>query len=811
MGVVNAWVGATGTSSMRVIARITGAVARLGVSTRADLTDPVWSEAAAADEHGLVALAAAGLATGKRHFWFLEVDGQPDTTTTGTATTHPARGEPASFTVAAASCAGLDPDIPGVGDVLARERLSNHPVFDAIAETDPLMFLHIGDIHYYDIGSRGHGIPTWDEATYLRGYDDVLAQPRQHRLYRTVPTVLAWDDHCYGANNSDASAPGRAGAIAAYRRRVPSYRLSDPEGIWQTWQIGRVAFVALDVRSFRSANTDPDGPGKTMLGQAQKAWLRAVLSNSTALGLVLISPSMWHHPNGTDTWAKFRIEQAELVDVFESTGWASRMVIVSGDTHSAGISTGAGSPGGIPVLQAAPLDSTPGPEQPQLDAGSWPGRGQYGLISVTDTGGDSLTIRLAARRGHQQLGAHTVTITTAGPGPGPGPVLPPPAEARTHAAVTWLACEAIGGRAIAELPEVDGQLSRLLGAHTSTSLSVAAPLTGRVKLPDRLLERATSPGRTLIAAILNDQPAWAGLVVARAGGTDAKIQLSTVTTEGYLDRRRASSHKFARTDQAVIATALLGDGEAKKLGGRRVGAGLGLLVDAPSSGRRRDREYLATDRKTIYACLTELMGITGGPEWTIDPVWADTTHTGIALIARVRNRIGQDRPDVLFTPAAGSPFTPGSAGDLIYAHTLDYSDGKGATWVQAYSSGQGDDQPASDPYVAEEQLAAGWPIFERIWQPSSSITDENTLNEHAAAELARISRGAVTWKLTVRADAWPRYGIDWGLGDSLAWHAYGHLHPAGIRATGRVIGVNLNPGSGICEPVLLEPEPEGAL
>ena len=39
----------------------------------------------------------------------------------------------------------------------------------------------------------------------------------------------------------------------------------------------------LDTRQYRSANSEPDGPAKTMLGAAQKRWLLDGVTASTAL------------------------------------------------------------------------------------------------------------------------------------------------------------------------------------------------------------------------------------------------------------------------------------------------------------------------------------------------------------------------------------------------------------------------------------------------------------------------------------------------------------------------------------------------
>lgn len=70
----------------------------------------------------------------------------------------------------------------------------NHVVFDTIRLSDPLMFIHLGDLHYEDIATNS-------QPAYHAAYDAVLAAPRQAQLYRDVPTTYVWDDHDFGPNN----------------------------------------------------------------------------------------------------------------------------------------------------------------------------------------------------------------------------------------------------------------------------------------------------------------------------------------------------------------------------------------------------------------------------------------------------------------------------------------------------------------------------------------------------------------------------------------------------------------------------------
>lgn len=388
------WVGALTPTSARVVAKVeaSGSV-YLNVGTGPDLSGPRFGPVASSSD-GIVHLAASGLEPDTAYYYGISLGNDLDPLR-GRMRTHPPTGEPASFTYAMATCgghaeAGGDPDYPGVGDVLASNRQTNHPVFDRIREHDPLFFIHGGDLHYYDIGSGNHGIePAGELATFRRGYDDVLAQPRQHELYRTVPLAYVWDDHDFGPNDSDRTAPGRDNACRAYRERVPHYPLPAGEGAnptYQSFQVGRVLFLMSDVRAERDPNGDPQTWSKTMLGTQQKRWMEHLLSTTEAEALVWVMPSQWNSGH-VDAWGQFMHERAELVEMFGDLGWLNRMCINSGDAHALSIDTGGGHRhGGFPIYQFSSLDSEPSPG-PSTDTGpNQPGRGQYGLVNVVDRG-----------------------------------------------------------------------------------------------------------------------------------------------------------------------------------------------------------------------------------------------------------------------------------------------------------------------------------------------------------------------------------------------------------------------------------------
>lgn len=420
MSVVNMVVGATTSDGATFVATVDTGPVRVAVATDEAVSSPVFTTSQAVDAQGVAKVSITGLSPSTRYWWQVEDNSALDASVTGQFVTLPPAGSQASFTVGLASCAGASPDFPGdAGGELAASRLSNSPIFDtirtrALAE-NWLQFVHMGDLHYYDLENGGS--PDSTVANYRTAYDDVLSQTNQAGLYRDVAWGYVWDDHDFGPDNSDGTHPDKANAAQVYRERVPHHPLDDLDGIWQSWQIGRVLFVASDVRFYRSPNSDPDGPAKTMLGADQKTWLDGLLGSTPAEVLVWVMPSQWLG-EGADTWESFSTERDELVDLLDGHDWLRRTVMVYGDRHATGITSGATNTwGGFPVLLAASLDSTPTPD-PDPDRfdvlAESPGREQYGTVSVTDVG-TAITVRLAAWRGPTELGSYAFSVPVAQP------------------------------------------------------------------------------------------------------------------------------------------------------------------------------------------------------------------------------------------------------------------------------------------------------------------------------------------------------------------------------------------------------------
>jgi hypothetical protein len=368
------------------------------------------------------------------------------------------------------------------------------------------------------------------------------------------------------------------------------------------------------------------------------------------------------------------------------------------------------------------------------------------------------------------------------------PVAPDVGVAIEAPIVEWIACDLVTGAKLAYLNGCQGTISRALGAYTSDTLTVPAPLSGPLALGG-LLYQTIGPDQlptTMIVCVVNGLPQWGGIVWKVRGGTNATIELGCSTLESYLDRRYIGAHRFVQVDQATIVGTLVRAANIE---------GINLEIDAPLSGTLRDREYFDDEDGTYYQRLTELMEVDGGPEWTIDLDWASPTQQAVRKIFRVKNRIGSATPR--------GPLATQSKAVVRYDVTYDYGRGMGANDVLAYSSGEGEDRPQSIHARNELALSQGVPRVEHRWSPSSSIKNGSVLNAHADAALRRLDGGSVSLAVTSRWNIEPaRLGIDLNLGDDIEYNLTGHMHPTGLSGIARMIGYRLDPLAGTFEPVL---------
>jgi alkaline phosphatase D len=114
---------------------------------------------------------------------------------------------------------------------------------------------------------------------------------------RALPGYWQKDDHdlysddCYPTLITPKM--GRFGFIEGqrlFREQIPAPTADSP--MYRGFRWGSQVEIWLpDSRDYRSANPDPDGPGKTVWGPKQKQWLEETLANSPARWKFVINPN----------------------------------------------------------------------------------------------------------------------------------------------------------------------------------------------------------------------------------------------------------------------------------------------------------------------------------------------------------------------------------------------------------------------------------------------------------------------------------------------------------------------------------------
>lgn len=155
-----------------------------------------------------------------------------------------------------------------------------------------------GDTVYYD--SEEPRARTLELARFH--WHRMYSLPRHVQLHRFIPAYFEKDDHdtfsddCYPTIDSKWMHPfAFSYGLEVFREQVPM-----GEKTYRTIRWGKGLQIWLvEGRDFRSANTDPDGPEKTIWGKDQLEWLQTSILESDADFRVLVSPTPIVGPDRT--------------------------------------------------------------------------------------------------------------------------------------------------------------------------------------------------------------------------------------------------------------------------------------------------------------------------------------------------------------------------------------------------------------------------------------------------------------------------------------------------------------------------------
>lgn len=381
------WSGAVTSSSVKVNAKLadTSSTVRLVVSDTPLFTDPVYSEygSANAKNYRMVSLEVEGLLPSTEYWYAVESSGVIDSSAEDVGSFRTFASGAFSYSFVVSSCA----------------KNSDHPVYEAMRKLDPLFYINMGDLHYRDINSTS--IYAYREAYEV----EVLSKEAAAKLFREVPIVYIWDDHDFAGNDSDADFIGKAAARLAYQEYVPHYPLTAGSGnvpVYQSFTVGRVRFIITDLRSEREEHT--------IMSQEQRQWLyNEMLNAQNSNQLIAWVSTVPYIGSHNDTWGGYSDDRRELASFLRNN--IINMFILGGDAHMIAIDNGEHSdfsPGlkknssRYPVFQVSALNQEGSVKGGSYSHGTFPNptedHGQFGVVTVTDNGGDDICIEFRGYR-----------------------------------------------------------------------------------------------------------------------------------------------------------------------------------------------------------------------------------------------------------------------------------------------------------------------------------------------------------------------------------------------------------------------------
>jgi alkaline phosphatase D len=260
-----------------------------------------------------------------------------------------------------------------------------------LAQEDDLdLVVSLGD-YIYEEPAENPKVPERKDRTGALRDGDVqsLAEYREkYRLYQSDRDLKAmharhavvpiWDDHeaeddYAGENEGDPQRPRRVSfeerKLAGYRAFFESLpiqpRRDDPLRIYGSRRIGQAEIFTLDTRQYRDALACPavtpcpqgEAPGRSILGEAQREWLKGALTSTDAPWKVLANQVMMMTldvptgvPINADQWDGYASERQELAEHVLAND-VRDVTVLTGDIHTffAGTVTTTGDAAGTPA------------------------------------------------------------------------------------------------------------------------------------------------------------------------------------------------------------------------------------------------------------------------------------------------------------------------------------------------------------------------------------------------------------------------------------------------------------------------------
>lgn len=209
--------------------------------------------------------------------------------------------------------------------------INGHKIYPLMHNLDPDFFIHTGDIEYYD---KPKPIAT-NVALARFKWNRLFGLPNQRAFQNVTASYFIKDDHDTLRNDSW---PGQTYGDLTWAQGLAIFREQFPldEKTYRTIRWGKDLQIWLvEGRDFRSPNTMPDGPNKTIWGEEQKQWFFQTVEASDATFKILISPTPLVGPDRDkkgDNHSNKRFSH-EGKQLREFIGKQKNMFVCCGDRH----------------------------------------------------------------------------------------------------------------------------------------------------------------------------------------------------------------------------------------------------------------------------------------------------------------------------------------------------------------------------------------------------------------------------------------------------------------------------------------------
>ncbi len=316
--VIYKWCGALTPNSIKINAKLTNATvsARAVVSTNQNLSNPRYSKSIAVntETNNMGSFQVKRLKPNTDYFYGIQSNGVIDTSANSIGKFKTPQIGAHSYSFTTGSC----------------NSDSNNPVWQKIKEKKPSFMLITGDFHYANPKTLTESRTAYE--------DKILNVDNTRNLFNEVPLAVIWDDHDFAGDNSNSLFPNKDGARKAYREYIPHSPFGDKNSnpaIYQSFVIGRVKYILMDLRSEKTTTT--------IYSDTQLRWFQdeCLLAKKNKQMIAWIS-SYGLTSDRPDSWGGNRdyLKQRNIIFNFLSTNKIENLFIISGDAHMAGIDDG---------------------------------------------------------------------------------------------------------------------------------------------------------------------------------------------------------------------------------------------------------------------------------------------------------------------------------------------------------------------------------------------------------------------------------------------------------------------------------------